>query len=97
MGARYHHQLSSVSRQNMPISSFDTLRSLMDFMMSLGVESLKELKALKRWSAMARWPWVWRQSVLSQNFRACLRKKSTAVLCCGAMAMSLRKKLRPYR
>src|SRR5437016_10303504 len=41
IGARYHHQLSSVSRQNIPISSFVTLRSLMDFMMSVGVESLR--------------------------------------------------------
>ena len=53
IGARYHHQLSSVSRQNIPSSSFVTLRSLMDFMMSVGVESVEPLKALNRFSAMA--------------------------------------------
>jgi len=59
--------------------------------------SLAELKVPKRFRAMAIWPWVWRQSVLSQNLRACFKKKSIAVLCSLAMGRSLRKKLRPYR
>ena len=94
MGARYHHQLNSVSRQKRPSSASVTLRSLSDFRMSVGVESLNELKALNRLSAMARWPCVWRQSVFSQCWRDCLRKKSTADLFGGAMGASLRKKLR---
>ena len=45
IGARYHHQLSSVSRQNMPISSLVTLRSLMRLHDVAGVESLSLLSA----------------------------------------------------
>src|SRR5207247_8869143 len=56
MGARYHHQLNSVSRQNMPISSLVTLRSLIACMMSFGVESLSELTELNRFRARERWP-----------------------------------------
>ena len=35
---------------------------------------------MNRFEREARWPWVWRQSVLSQYLRAWPRKKSTAVL-----------------
>src|SRR5439155_3362057 len=97
IGARYHHQLNSVSRQNMPISSFVTERSLIDFMMSDGVESVKALRALKRLSAMARWPCDWRLARPSQNLRVWPRKYSTASLCLASIPLSFRKKLRPYR
>src|SRR5262245_16947504 len=95
MGARYHHQLSSVSRQNMPNSSFVTLRSLIDLMMSLGVEFFGSVEEPKRWRAMARGACDWRSATLSQWARDWARKKSTAFWCWAATGLSLRKKLRP--
>ena len=47
IGARYHHQLSSVSRQNMPISSLLTERSLIERMMPWAVSrSANRLSAI---------------------------------------------------
>src|SRR5215470_4279146 len=94
MGARYHHQLNSVSRQNMPISSFDTLRSFNEAMIARRVSSLIELNEANRSRASAKWPWVWRHWVWSQYFRDWFRKNSTAFLLGLAIGRSFRKKLR---
>src|ERR1044071_67782 len=92
IGARYHHQLNSVSRQNMPISSFVTERSLIDFRMSDDVESFETLRALKRFNAMASWPWDCRLARSSQYLRDWSRKYSTASLFFASIVLSFRKK-----
>ena len=65
IGAWNHHHDSSVSRQNMPISSVLTERCLIEFIMPCGV-SLSP----KRFRAKARCPCDWRQASFSQYVRA---------------------------
>ena len=66
IGARYHHQENSKSRQNMPSSSSLTERSLSDFMIAFGVS----LSVPKRVRAKAMCPSDWRLPTLSQCLAA---------------------------
>ena len=61
IGARNQNCCNSRSRQNIPVSSFETDRSLIDAMMPRAAG-----RSLTRFSATARCAWLWRWASCSQ-------------------------------